>query len=137
MTATAEQVAEKPVESKPVEPVYDFKPPRVEVGQEVFWYRHANKDNSPDICRVLKIEGAPLGRLLTLQSLNSRTAADRKYVKHITDPQLAEDPSWRAEWGAWDYTEKARRDSDRERRLAQLEDRVAVLEDLIGGKPKK
>lgn len=122
-TATAEKPkAETPkAESAPPTP-QQFEMPKVRVGQQVRYYRHAevNDQHPPEVAFVIKTGRRAISRLKTIDGF------PRETVLHISDPRLTSTDA--RENGAWDYIEE---ELEQRKLNADLLARVAALEEAL------
>lgn len=113
--------------------VAEFTPPRVRIGQEIFWYDCGDPNANPSTAVVVKVTGPSLKVRITDRSRMSEI----KTCRHIKDPWLETHRSAKVESGAWDHTEETRnRETERKvmlMKIEALERRVGMLEAGVSG----
>lgn len=115
-------------------PDESFSPPKVMIGDQVYWYQDALSCSEPTLGWVATRPGV---QTLTILTFSPNTGfIERPSVRHRDDPGLQEHSEWR-EWGAWDFspsTAQSRKLDGLVSQIAHLTEQVAIARRQNGTK---
>lgn len=106
-----------------------FDMPPIAIGDDVEWYRNADRHNKPGLGKVMEVNQRTISIVLLDMKMGVQAQVS---ARHINDPRLL-NSNVRSDSGGWDYAQSTKNRMDMERRIVALE---AFVADLQGAKPK-
>jgi hypothetical protein len=107
----------------------EFDQPAIAVGDDIEWYRNADRNNRPSLGKVIEVYPRSVSAVLLDMKMGVQTIVA---ARHINDPRLL-NAEVRMQCGGWDYAQSTKARMELERRVVALE---AFVADLQGAKPK-
>lgn len=107
----------------------EFDQPTIAVGDDIEWYRNADRNNRPSLGKVIEVYPRSVSAVLLDMKMGVQTIVA---ARHINDPRLL-NAEVRMQCGGWDYAQSTKARMELERRVVALE---AFVADLQGAKPK-
>lgn len=101
-----------------------FDMPPIAVGDDVEWYRDANRNNRPGLGKVLAVYPRTIDIVLLDMSMG---VTARVASRHINDPRLL-NQTIRGDSGGWDYAKTTKERMELLNRVQALEAFVAELQ---------
>lgn len=83
-----------------------YKQPEVALGDSVYWYHDPSSLSEPVLGWICRRPGSQTVSVLVFAP--NVGFLEKPSVRHVTDPGLRNNPSWR-QWGCWDYSEHTKR----------------------------
>lgn len=112
-----------------------FTPPKVQIGDMVYWYADPLSPHHPAMGWVCVNPGTMTLSILVFTE--SSGFIEKPSVRHRDDPGLHENPEWR-QWGCWEYapqTAQLKKLDGMMSQIAAATEQLALARKQNGGKP--
>jgi hypothetical protein len=83
----------------------EYTQPEVKLGDAVYWYNDPTNIGEPTLGWICRRPGSQTVTILVFAP--NIGFLEKPSVRHVSDPGLQENPSWR-QWGCWDFSEQTK-----------------------------